>query len=362
MEEKTQPALPPEPRARIPAGDVAELPMRAKLLTSGTDSTGPVTEFGGVDAGIGGGDGVEPGHFNLPTLEAIEGPGAPVNECDPHCQPPASLGCRTPERDQGGTNSSAVQEHADQFNEASIEPTAAAASVRRAPSPFERPGIRMIETELNRTGLADELHTVSTPSAAASILYNLIGEADREHFAVLLLDNRHRMTHSHIVSRGTAQSALVHPREVFKAAVLANAAALIIGHNHTSGSMEPSAEDKAVNERIERAGELLGIRVLDSIIVGPTSTFHSSTLGGTQALSSIAPAMPPEAGRVAENELSIICRGLMRDIEEVLERQGEEWWDETVTSGTYHRELAERRLGLAPYRPLPDAADAAGPA
>lgn len=126
--------------------------------------------------------------------------------------------------------------------------------------------------------------------------------------------------------------------------------------------MQPSAEDKAVNDRIERAGELLGIRVLDSIIVGPTTTFHSSTLGGTQTLSSIAPAMSPEAARALENDLSTICRGLMRDIEEVLERQGEEWWDETVTSGTHHRELAERRLGLAPYEPLPGAADPARPA
>ena len=86
----------------------------------------------------------------------------------------------------------------------------------------------------------------------------------------LFLNAKNRIAHAHIVSRGTPQASLVHPREVFKAAVLANAAAIIVGHNHPSGSVEPSPEDRAVVDRLEQAGELLGIAVLDSIIVGST--------------------------------------------------------------------------------------------
>lgn len=359
----TPPIWPPELRARIPTKDAADPIVRALRFAPWSDWTCLATEFDGKGACLGSGDMVDLADFNLPEFEAIEGPGGLCNEPNPHFEPqPLSQVRQALERERGRPDSSTVREHTEEFDAASIGPIAATGSARGAPSPLERPGIRVIETQLDPTGLAAEPYTVATPAAAASVFYNLIGAADREHFAVLLLDNRHRMTHAHIVSRGTAQSTLVHPREVFKAAVLANAAALIIGHNHTSGSVQPSPEDRAVNDRIERAGELLGIRVLDSIIVGPTSTFHASSLGGTQTLPSMAAAMSPEAGRVAENELSTICRGLMRDIEEVLERQGEDWWDETVTSGTYHRELAERRLGLAPYRPLTDAADPASPA
>ena len=71
-----------------------------------------------------------------------------------------------------------------------------------------------------------------------------------------------------VVSVGSLTAALVHPREVFKPVILANAAAVILLHNHPSGSAEPSAEDRALTERLEHAGELLGIRVLDHIILG----------------------------------------------------------------------------------------------
>lgn len=338
--------------------------VRAKPFTPRSDCARFGTEFGGDDTcfGLVRGPAIEIDYFSLRELEATESPDGLRKGCGPYFAPqPLSQVHQALERDRGGPDTSTVREHTDEFDAASMEPIAATGSVRGAPSPLDRPGIRVIETQLAPTGLAAEPCTVATPAAAASVFFNLIGAADREHFAVLLLDNRHRMTHAHIVSRGTGQSTLVHPREVFKAAVLANAAALIIGHNHPSGSVQPSPEDKAANDRIERAGELLGIRVLDSIIVGPSSTFHASSLGGTRVLPSSASAMSPAAERVAENELSTICRGLMRDIEEVLERQGEDWWDETVTSGTYHRQLAERSLGLAPYRPLSDAADPASP-
>ena len=94
------------------------------------------------------------------------------------------------------------------------------------------------------------------------------GRLDREMFVVLLLDGKNQVLGFNIVSIGSLTAALVHPREVFKPVILANAAAVILLHNHPSGSAEPSAEDRALTTRLEQAGELLGINVVDHIIVG----------------------------------------------------------------------------------------------
>jgi len=91
---------------------------------------------------------------------------------------------------------------------------------------------------------------------------------DREQFVVLLLDGKNRVLGFNVVSTGSLTAALVHPREVFKPAILANAAAIILLHNHPSGDAEPSPEDRAITERLRHAGELLGIRILDHVVIG----------------------------------------------------------------------------------------------
>jgi len=82
------------------------------------------------------------------------------------------------------------------------------------------------------------------------------------------LDGKNRALGFHIVSVGTLTASLVHPLEVFKLAILANVAAIIVVHNHPSGDPTPSAEDVAITQRLRQAGELLGIRVLDHVVVG----------------------------------------------------------------------------------------------
>ena len=89
-----------------------------------------------------------------------------------------------------------------------------------------------------------------------------------EVFAILCLSTKHRVIGYHEVSRGTLDTALVHPREVFKAAILANAAAIILTHNHPSGDPTPSADDLTLTQRLVEAGRLLGIDVLDHIVIG----------------------------------------------------------------------------------------------
>ena len=78
-----------------------------------------------------------------------------------------------------------------------------------------------------------------------------------------------------VVSVGSLNASLVHPREVFKAAILNNAAGLILGHNHPSGDPTPSGEDQALTRRMMAAGDLLGIEILDSVIVTPDGSFFS---------------------------------------------------------------------------------------
>ena len=144
------------------------------------------------------------------------------------------------------------------------------------PSPFITPAIRVLETRLELSIEHRPGQPVRCAIDVTALLRKLIGDADREHFVALYLNTRHYVTHVHMVSRGTTQSALVHPREVFKGAYLANAAALVIAHNHPTGDVRPSPEDRAVTERLKQAGELLGIDLLDSIVVGPGTEFYSA--------------------------------------------------------------------------------------
>lgn len=103
---------------------------------------------------------------------------------------------------------------------------------------------------------------------AHNMVRSLIGRADREHFLVLCLDTKNKINAVNVVSIGTLSVSPVHPREVFKAAILANAAAVILAHNHPSGDPEPSREDIEVTGRLVQAGKILGIEVLDHIILG----------------------------------------------------------------------------------------------
>jgi DNA repair protein RadC len=96
----------------------------------------------------------------------------------------------------------------------------------------------------------------------------VIGNDAREHFLVLMLDGRHRPIAYQTVSIGTATASLVHPREVFQAAVGLGACGVIVAHNHPSGDPSPSREDRDVTQRLIKAGEVLGIRLLDSVVIG----------------------------------------------------------------------------------------------
>lgn len=111
-------------------------------------------------------------------------------------------------------------------------------------------------------------NTISTPDIAASIAREYLAGADREHMIVLLVNTKHRIVGINTVSIGTLSSTICLPREVFKPAILANAAAVLLAHNHPSGDPTPSPQDIELTKRIKDAGELLGIPLLDHIIIG----------------------------------------------------------------------------------------------
>jgi DNA repair protein RadC len=90
----------------------------------------------------------------------------------------------------------------------------------------------------------------------------------REHFVVLLLNARHEIQRREVVSIGSLNASIVHPREVFLPAILHSAASVVLVHNHPSGDPEPSEEDLSITRRLVEVGDLVGIGVLDHVIVG----------------------------------------------------------------------------------------------
>lgn len=109
---------------------------------------------------------------------------------------------------------------------------------------------------------------ISSPADVERLLRGRIGNLDRENFVVVLLNTKNEVIETSTVSVGTLSASLVHPREVFKPAIRASAASVVLAHNHPSGKVEPSQEDREVTRRLGEAAGILGVEVLDHVIVG----------------------------------------------------------------------------------------------
>ena len=121
---------------------------------------------------------------------------------------------------------------------------------------------------LNGCGAFEMRVRLASPGDAASYLMSMLRHETHEKFVVVLLDAKNRVMSTRQVSEGSLTSAVVHPREVFAPAVVMHAASILVAHNHPSGDPEPSKEDKQLTEALEKAGELLGIPLLDHVIIG----------------------------------------------------------------------------------------------
>ena len=108
---------------------------------------------------------------------------------------------------------------------------------------------------------------LTSPERTREFLRMHLGACDRETFGVLHLDNRHRLIAAEDFFRGTIDRASVHPREVVKAVIAHNAAAIVLYHNHPSGSSEPSAADELITRRLKDSLAFIDVRVLDHLII-----------------------------------------------------------------------------------------------
>jgi DNA repair protein RadC len=132
-----------------------------------------------------------------------------------------------------------------------------------------------------RQDLYDEPATfeITNPGAVVKAIRASIQDKAKEHFKLLLLNTRNRIIGIAAISTGTANASLVHPREVFKAAISHGASSVVLAHNHPSGNPEPSDDDVSLTRRLVEAGRLLGIEVLDHIVIGRENKKEGSKEG-----------------------------------------------------------------------------------
>ena len=119
-----------------------------------------------------------------------------------------------------------------------------------------------------------QTRTISSPKDAYEMIKDQLQDLDREQFIIACLNTKNEPTNISVVSVGTLNKAIVHPREVFKTAILSNAASIMAFHNHPSGETTPSQQDIQLTNRLYEVGELLGIKLLDHLIIGD-GTFTS---------------------------------------------------------------------------------------
>ncbi|EGT4966896.1 TPA: DNA repair protein RadC [Clostridioides difficile] len=120
-----------------------------------------------------------------------------------------------------------------------------------------------------------ETRKISNPYDAYRLVKNFLVDSYREKFVVVCLDTKNQPVSIEIVSIGTVNSAMVHPREVFKVLVLSNASKIICFHNHPSGNTNFSKEDEVITKRLQKCGEILGIELVDHIVVGDDDKYFS---------------------------------------------------------------------------------------
>ena len=114
------------------------------------------------------------------------------------------------------------------------------------------------------------------PSQVVALLKKWCPNDDKEHFFTILVDARHSPLGINVVSVGTLTASLVHPREVFRPAVVLGAAACLIAHNHPSGHVGPSPEDRSTTKRLKEAGDILGIQIMDHVIFSMANDSYTS--------------------------------------------------------------------------------------
>ncbi len=122
--------------------------------------------------------------------------------------------------------------------------------------------------------------SLTQPAAVAAVFQAILAaepphDQDKEHFWLACLNTKHRINFIELISLGTLDASLVHPRELFRFAILKGTSKIVIIHNHPSGDVEPSAEDRTLTTRLAEVGRIVGIELLDHIIIGLPDSHRS---------------------------------------------------------------------------------------
>lgn len=165
---------------------------------------------------------------------------------------------------------------------------------------------------------------MDSPEAAIRVMQEFLSEMDRELFCIVNLQSDLKPINMNIVSVGALNQSLTHPREVFKSAILSNAAGILMIHNHPSGNLAPSKEDIYITDRLRQAGDILGIQLFDHIITGREKEYFS-----------FRNAVPyPEILPI----LCLIWRNCGYPV----------WWQKQIASGSRYQDMSLIRFPLLP--------------
>lgn len=147
-------------------------------------------------------------------------------------------------------------------------------TTRRKSASYEDTYIREVRATYHMT--ETQPFIIQGPDHVAQFVRSILTDNSREHFVALCLDGANQVVSYSIISIGTANMSVVHPREVFQRAILAGAVSIVVAHNHPSGILTPSQEDIKVTQRLKDAGEILAIRLLDHLVI--TDVTHRSII------------------------------------------------------------------------------------
>ena len=163
-------------------------------------------------------------------------------------------------------------------NPSSNEQDNPAGQSRRAPSRHYIPVYR-VELVRERTLTTEQRRSVHNSEDVIAILRDELLRYDREKLVCLLLNAKNVIIGMEVTSVGTLTQSIAAPREIYKSAIISSAAAIILAHPHPSGDPTPSREDIQMTERVAKAGEILGIKLLDHVIIGELGTYSFANAG-----------------------------------------------------------------------------------
>ena len=134
--------------------------------------------------------------------------------------------------------------------------------------------INIVSLQMIKTDTLSYLKArISNPEDAAEIMRSFIGNSDREHLILICINSKNEPSHIQTLSMGSINQTVIHPREIFKTAILSNANSIMLGHNHPSGDVTPSPEDINVTKRLMLISEMMGILFYDHIIFSDRYTY-----------------------------------------------------------------------------------------